>query len=43
VRERRRGGPQRPPDADNNVAWRLLWVIIGATTFTLIMFFLDLI
>jgi hypothetical protein len=42
VRDRRRGG-WRPPPAEDNANWRLLWVIVGAITFTVIMFFLDLI
>ncbi len=43
MRQRRRGGWQLPRDADDNTTWRLLWAIVGATTFTAIMFFLDLI
>jgi hypothetical protein len=43
MRERRRGGRPWPPGADDNAAWRLLWALAGAATFTAIMFFLDLI
>jgi hypothetical protein len=43
VRDRRRGGWDRPPDEDDNASWRLWWFIIGATTFTVIMYFLNLI
>jgi hypothetical protein len=42
VRDRRRGG-WRPPSAEDDTNWRLLWVIVGAATFTMIMLFLDLI
>jgi hypothetical protein len=42
VRDWRGGGWIRPPDADN-ASWRLLWVIVGAISFTVIMYFLDLI
>jgi hypothetical protein len=42
VRDWRRGGFSPPPD-DASVTWRLLWAIIGATTFTVIMFLFDLI
>jgi hypothetical protein len=43
MRDRRRGGWQRPPDEGDNASWKLLWVLVGAVTFTVIMFFLDLI
>jgi hypothetical protein len=43
MRDRRRGGWQRPPDEDDNATWKLLWALIGAVAFTVIMFFLDLI
>jgi hypothetical protein len=45
VRDRRRGVWRPPPDEEgqDNTTWKLLWVIAGAATFTLIMFFLDLI
>ena len=33
---------RRPPE-EENATRRLLWAIAGATTFTVIMFFLDLI
>jgi hypothetical protein len=33
---------RHPPDEENGTR-RLLWAIAGATTFTVIMFFLDLI
>jgi hypothetical protein len=42
VRDLYRGGRRRPPDEDNTI-WRLPWAIVGATFFTVIMFFLDLV
>jgi hypothetical protein len=42
VQYRRRGGWRPPPDEDNAI-WRLLWVIVGATAFTVVVFVLDLI
>jgi hypothetical protein len=43
MRDRRRGEQQRPPSEDDNATWRLLWALVGAVTFTVIMFFLELI
>jgi hypothetical protein len=45
VRDRRSGGRERPPgdDEHDNAAWKLLWVLVGAVTFTFVMYFLDLI
>jgi hypothetical protein len=45
VRDRHRGGWRRSPgeEDEDNATWRLMWVIAGATTFTVIMFLLDLI
>ena len=35
--------PQPDEEDESNVAWKLLWVLAGAVTFTLIMFLLHLI
>jgi hypothetical protein len=43
MRDRRRGGWQRPRDEDDNATWKLLWALVGAVTFTVIVFFLNLI
>jgi hypothetical protein len=43
MRDRRRGGWQRSPDEHDNAAWKLLWALVGAVTFTVVMFYFGLI
>jgi hypothetical protein len=39
VRERRRAGRKPPPDGEDqdNTVWKLLWVLVGAVTFIVVM------
>jgi hypothetical protein len=44
VRDRRRGGWIRPPEEEeDNATWRLLWALIGAVVFTVVMLYFGLI
>ncbi len=45
MRDRRRGGWRRLPykEGEDNATWKLLWVIAGATIFTVVMLYFDLI
>jgi hypothetical protein len=45
VRDRRRGGRLRPPEEEDqdNATWKLLWALVGAIAFTVVMLYFDLI
>jgi hypothetical protein len=42
VRDRRPDGWRRPPDSET-AAWKLLWALVGAVAFTVVMFYFGLI
>jgi hypothetical protein len=45
VRDRRRAGRRPPPEEQdqNNTAWKLLWALVGAVAFTVVMYYFGLI
>ncbi len=42
MRDRRPDGWRRPPDSET-AAWKLLWALVGAVAFTVVMFYFGLI
>jgi hypothetical protein len=45
VRERRRAGRKSPPEDEDqdNTVWKLLWALVGAVTFIVVMSYFELI